>query len=126
MRVLLTGSSDFIFFEMHKLQVGEVKRISWDILFGSASISPKPKQAYSVGNNSPVELVDHIATKEKALSKEAIEEDVMLHLSHAPDTYAAYFCLVVQFENRLAIFLRHHVTKLVTQCRGCLKACFQS
>ena len=67
MRVLLTGASGFICFEMHKPQVGEVKRISWDTLFGRASTSPKPKQACRVGNSSPTELVGHIATNEIAL-----------------------------------------------------------
>jgi hypothetical protein len=125
MRVLLTDFSGFICFEMHKPQVGKVKRISWDSLFGRASISPKPQQACRVGNNSPVELVDDTATIKKALSKEAIEEDVMLHLSHAPETYAAVLILVGQFENKLATNLQHHVTNLVTWCLGCVKGCLR-
>lgn len=59
--------------------------------------SMAPWRVYNIGNNSPVELMDYIASLEKALGKKADMEMLPLQPGDVPDTYADVTNLVEQF-----------------------------
>jgi UDP-glucuronate 4-epimerase len=59
--------------------------------------SSSPWRVYNIGNNSPVELMEYIATIEKALGKKAEVEYLPLQDGDVTNTYADVDDLVAQF-----------------------------
>ncbi len=70
----------------------------WDNAKPDPSSSKAPWRVYNIGNNSPVELMDFIASLEKALGRKAEIDMLPLQLGDVPDTYADMTDLVEQFD----------------------------
>jgi UDP-glucuronate 4-epimerase len=75
--------------------------------------SSAPWRVYNIGNNSPVELMDFIATLENALGKNAEMEMLPLQPGDVPDTYADITDLVEQFGWKPATSLEQGVSNFV-------------
>lgn len=62
--------------------------------------SAAPYRLYNIGNNSPVALMDFIATLERALGREAIKNFLPLQAGDVPATYADVTALVADMGYR--------------------------
>ena len=62
--------------------------------------SAAPYRLYTIGNNSPVALMDFIATLERALGREAIKNFLPLQAGDVPATYADVTALVADMGYR--------------------------
>ena len=83
--------------------------------------SKAPWRVYNIGNNSPVELMDYIASLEKALGKKAKMELLPLQAGDVPDTYANVDDLVEQFHFKPATSIEDGITRFVTWYRDYFK-----
>ncbi len=62
--------------------------INWDSANPDPSSSSSPYKIYNIGNNSPVDLMDFIATIEKHLQKKAVINFKELQMGDVLETYA--------------------------------------
>ena len=60
----------------------------WDGANPDSGTSSAPYRLYNIGNNNPVQLMDYIASIEKALGKKAIKNFLPLQPGDVPETYA--------------------------------------
>ena len=75
---------------------------AWSGAKPDSGTSMAPWRLYNIGSNSPVELMDYIASLEKALKKKAVMEMLPLQIGDVPDTYADVDDLVEQFHYKPA------------------------
>ncbi|HPY62356.1 MAG TPA: capsular biosynthesis protein CpsI, partial [Kiritimatiellia bacterium] len=61
---------------------------AWDAARPDPGTSPAPFRVYNIGNHSPVELDEFIATIEAALGKRAIRRDLPMQPGDVPATCA--------------------------------------
>ncbi len=83
--------------------------------------SVTPWGVYSIGNNSPVELMDYIVAIEKLLGEKAEMEMLPLQPGDVPDTYADVTDLVEQFHYKPATPVEQGVANFVAWCRDYFK-----
>lgn len=69
----------------------------WDSDRPDPGTSIAPWRVYNIGNNSPIELMQYVATLEKVLGKKAEVEFLPLQAGDVPDTYANVDDLAEQF-----------------------------
>jgi UDP-glucuronate 4-epimerase len=89
----------------------------WDDAKPDPSSSKAPWRVYNIGNNSPVELMDFIASLEKALGRKAEIEMLPLQPGDVPDTYADVTDLVEQFDYKPATSVEKGVANFVAWYR---------
>ena len=83
-----------------------------------------PWRVYNIGNNQPVELMDYIASLEKALDKTADKQLLPLQAGDVPDTYADVADLVEQFHYQPAITVEEGIQRFVAWYRNEFKGGF--
>ena len=83
--------------------------------------SAAPWRVYNIGNNSPVDLMDNIATLEKALGWKAELELLPLQPGDVPDTYADVADLVREFGCKPNTAVEQGVAKFVAWYRDYFK-----
>lgn len=84
--------------------------------------SKAPWRVFNIGNNSPVELLDYIASIEKALGKKAVMELLPLQAGDVPDTFADVSDLVEQFNYKPATSVEDGVGRFVAWYRDYYKS----
>ena len=89
----------------------------WDGVKPDPGSSKAPWRVYNIGNNSPVELLDYIASLERALGKKAEMDMLPLQLGDVPDTYAGVIDLVEQFGYKPATPVEQGVANFVAWYR---------
>lgn len=89
----------------------------WDGAQPDPGSSKAPWRVYNIGNNSPVELMDYIASLEKALGRKAEMDMLPLQPGDVPDTYADVTDLAEQFDYRPATPVVQGVTNFVAWYR---------
>ncbi len=87
--------------------------LNWNSKKPDPSTSIAPWRLYNIGNNKPVELLDCIASLEKAIGKKAIIELVPMQAGDVVDTYADISDLVDRFKYKPKIQIELGVTKFV-------------
>jgi len=90
----------------------------WSGAEPDSGTSMVPWRLYNIGSNSPVELMDFIASLEKALDKKAVVEMLPLQLGDVPDTYADVDDLVEQFQYKPATPIDRGVANFVAWYRN--------
>lgn len=83
--------------------------------------SKAPWRVYNIGNNAPVELMDYIASIEKALGKKAEMELLPLQSGDVPDTYADVSDLVEQFHYKPNTTTEEGIARFVAWYRDYFK-----
>jgi UDP-glucuronate 4-epimerase len=86
---------------------------NWNSKNPDPSTSTAPWCLYNIGNNKPVELLDCIASLEKAIGKKAIIELLPMQAGDVVDTYAEISDLVDRFKYKPKIQIELGVTKFV-------------
>ncbi|NDU87892.1 MAG: NAD-dependent epimerase [Ferrovum sp.] len=89
----------------------------WDGDHPDPGSSRAPWRVYNIGNNQPIQLMDYIATLEKALGKKAIMEMLPPQAGDVPDTYADVSDLVEQFDYQPSTPVEQGITQFVTWYR---------
>lgn len=95
--------------------------LAWSGAKPDPGSSSAPWRVYNIGNNSPVELMDFIATLENALGKNAEIEMLPLQPGDVPDTYANVDDLVEQFDYKPATPIEQGVANFVAWYREYFK-----
>jgi len=85
----------------------------WNGASPDPGTSAAPWRVYNIGNNSPVELMDYIATLERALGKKAEMELLPLQVGDVPDTYANVEDLVEEFHYKPATTVDEGISRFV-------------
>ena len=93
----------------------------WDGANPDPGTSLSPWRVYNIGNNSPVELMDHIAALEKALGKTAKKNFLPLQDGDVPDTYANVEDLVEQFHYKPETSVEDGINRFVIWYRDYFK-----
>ena len=83
--------------------------------------SNAPWRIYNIGNNKPIELMDYIATLEKALGKKAEKEFLPLQAGDVPETYANVDDLVEQFDYKPTTSVEEGINHFVSWYRDYFK-----
>jgi UDP-glucuronate 4-epimerase len=89
----------------------------WDGVKPDPGSSKAPWRVYNIGNSSPVELMDYIASLERALGKKAEMDMLPLQPGDVPDTYAGVIDLVEQFAYKPATPVEQGVANFVAWYR---------
>ncbi len=89
----------------------------WSSAQPDSATSRAPWRVYNIGNNQPVELMDYIATLEKALGRKADMDMLPLQPGDVPDTYADVTDLVEQFHYKPATQVEQGVANFVAWYR---------
>jgi UDP-glucuronate 4-epimerase len=84
--------------------------------------SKAPWRVYNIGNNQPVELMDYIASLEKALGKSVEKHLLPLQAGDVPDTYADVVDLVEQFHYKPSTTVEEGIKRFVVWYRDYLRA----
>jgi len=86
---------------------------AWRGDYPDPGTSAAPYRLYNIGNNSPVELMDFIATLEKCLGREAQKRFLPIQPGDVPDTYADVSALVADVGYRPATPVTEGVARFV-------------
>ena len=85
----------------------------WDGDNPDPSSSKAPWRIYNIGNNSPVELMDHISAIEQALGMKANKELLPMQPGDVPDTFANVDDLVTEFNYKPSMPIKIGVRNFV-------------
>ena len=86
---------------------------AWNGDHPDAATSRAPHRLYNIGNNSPVELMDFIATLEQCLGREARKNMLPLQPGDVPETYADVAALVENVGYRPGTPIKEGIAKFV-------------
>jgi UDP-glucuronate 4-epimerase len=106
---------------IHVLDQPATPNPRWSSAKPDPGSSMAPWRVYNIGNNSPIELMDYIASLEKALGKKAEMEMLPLQSGDVPDTYADVTDLVEQFHYKPATPVEQGVANFVAWYRTYFK-----
>jgi UDP-glucuronate 4-epimerase len=87
--------------------------LNWSGANPDPGTSSDPWRVYNIGNNQPVELLDCLATLEKALGKKADIELLPLQVGDVPDTYANVEDLAEEFHYKPATTIEVGINRFV-------------
>jgi UDP-glucuronate 4-epimerase len=90
----------------------------WDGAYTDPGSSSAPWRIYNIGNNRPVQLLDYIASLEKALGKKAELDLVPLQPGDVVDTFADVADLIEQFQYKPSTPVDQGVASFVQWYRG--------
>jgi len=95
--------------------------LEWSSDQPDPSSSNAPWRIYNIGNNKPIELMDYIATLEKALGKKAEKEFLPLQAGDVLGTYADIDDLVEQFDYKPSTSVEDGINHFVCWYRDYFK-----
>lgn len=95
--------------------------LGWNSDQPDPGTSKAPWRVYNIGNNTPVELMDYIASLEQALGKKAEMELLPMQSGDVPDTYANVDDLVEQFHYKPTTTVEDGIDRFVAWYRDYFK-----
>lgn len=94
----------------------------WNSTRPDPGTSQSPCRVYNISNNSPVELMDHIAELEKALAEKVGVELLPLQAGDVPDTCASVENLVERFHYKSSTTMEEGINRFGKCQRNYVKA----
>lgn len=86
---------------------------AWSGAAPDPATSLAPYRVFNIGNNAPVELLDMVATLERALGRKAVTRLAPLQVGDVPETYADVSALMAEVDFRpatpIAVGIQHFV-----------------